>query len=184
MWIKRWFNLIWALVLLSGLVGCNADFLKPSTVTFTPAEFQTALARKFPVQKQYFGLIDLTVSHPQVSMRPDIKHIAMQFDADVATFGAKQVLKSKLNITTSLAYNAATRSIVLQDPHLENIDVDGMSNGQVKGLNQMAALLISETLQGASIYTFNPDDLHFAGMKLEPESIEITEQGVVIHIAK
>ena len=182
--MKRCFNFTWLLVLLSSLVGCNASFLQPSTLTFTPAEFQTALARKFPVQKQYFGLVDLTVSHPQVSMRPEIKHIAMQFDADVATFGAKQVLKSKLNITTSLAYNAATRSIVLQDPHLENIDVDGMSNGQVKGLNQMASLLISETLQGASIYTFKPDDLHFAGMKLDPESIEITEQGVVIHIAK
>ena len=180
--MQRW--LVFMLLALLGLAGCNANWLKPSTVTFTAAEFQTALAKKFPVHKQYWGLVDLTVSHPLVSMRPEIKHIAIQFDADVATFGSKQVFKSKLNITTSLAYNPATKSIVLQDPQLENIDVDGMSNGRVQGLNQMAGLLISETLQGATIYTFNPDDLHFAGMKLAPESIEITGQGVVVHIAK
>jgi len=182
--MKRWFEFALTLMLLAGLAGCNANLLKPSTVTFTAAEFQSALAKKFPVQKQYYGLINLTVSHPLVSMRPDIKHIAMQFDADLATIGARQVFKSKLNITTSLAYDAATKSIVLQDPRLEKIDVDGMSNGRAQQLNQMAGILISETLQGANIYTFNPDDLHFIGMRLEPESIEITEQGVVVHIAK
>lgn len=182
--MNRWFKYALISLLLACLAACSTSLFKPATVTFTSAEFQTALAKKFPIQKQYMGLLDVTISHPLVSMRPEIKHIALEFDADVAAFGAKQPYKSKLNITTSLAYNAATRSIVLQDPQLDNIDIEGMTNGRIKGLNQMAAVWISESLQGTSIYTFNPDDLHFIGMKLEPESIEITEQGVVVHIAK
>lgn len=182
--MKSFIRFALVLVLLSSLFGCKENLFKPTTVTFTPAEFQAALSKKFPVQKNYLGLIDLTISHPEVSMRPEIKHIAMQFDADMTALGASQIVKSKLDITTSLAYDPATRSIVLQDPRLEKIDVDGMSHESAQQLTQLASVLINETLQGASIYTFNPDDLHFIGMHLEPESIEITEQGVVVHIAK
>lgn len=182
--MKLWLKFIFALSLLTVLTGCNANLLKPSTVTFTAAEFQTALARKFPVQKNYLGLIDVKISHPQVSMRPEIKHVALQFDADMTSFGNPQVLKSTINMTTALAYNAANKSIVLKDPRLEKIDVAGMSAGHAQALNQVAAVLLNETLQGAPIYTFKPEDLHFLGMNLEPESIEITEQGVVVHIAK
>lgn len=182
--MKRWFELGLLLFFLTGLMGCSSNPFKPSTVTFTALEFQRALAKKFPVRKQYFGLVELVISHPEVSMRPEIKHIAMQFDADMAAFGAKQLFKSKLNITTSLAYNADTKSIVLKEPHLDSIDVEGMRSDRIQDLNQMAAILIRETLEGAAIYTFNPDDMHFIGMKLEPESIEITPQGVVVHIAK
>ncbi|MDR3393137.1 MAG: DUF1439 domain-containing protein [Sulfuriferula sp.] len=182
--MKRLLKLASMLILLAGLAGCNSSLLKPSTVTFTAAEFQAALVKKFPVEKQYLGLVKLTVSNPQVSMRPAIKHIALQFDADMATFGSSREFKGKLNITTSLAYDAATRSIVLKDPQLEKMDVDGMSADRTQELVTVAGILINETLQGASIYTFNPDDLHFIGMKLEPESIEITDDGVVVHIAK
>lgn len=182
--MKRWFKYVLISVLLACLAGCGTNLFKPSTVTFTAAEFQTALAKKFPLNKQYLGLLDVTISHPLVSMRPEIRRIALQFDTDVAALGAKQPYRSKLNITTSLAYNVATKSIVLQDPQLDNIDIEGMTNGRIKGVNQMAAAWISESLQGASIYKFNPGDLQVMGMKLEPESIEITEQGVVVHIAK
>ena len=182
--MKLWFKLVFTLSLLTMLTGCNANLLKPSTVTFTPEEFQTALARKFPVQKNYLGLIDVTVSHPQVRMRPEIKQVGLQFDANVTSFGNPQVLKSTINMTTALAYNAATKSIVLKDPRLEKIDVAGMSAAGAQALNQVAAVLLNETLQGAPIYTFKPEDLHFLGMDLAPESIEITERGVVVHIAK
>jgi hypothetical protein len=182
--MKWWLKFVSTLLLLTALAGCNSNLLKPSTVTFTAAEFQAALVKKFPVEKQYLGLIRLTVSNPQVSMRPQIKHIALQFDADMATFGSSRVFKGKLDITTSLAYDAATRSIVLKNPQLEKMDVDGMSPDRARELVTVAGILINETLQGASIYTFNPDDLHFIGMRLEPESIEITEDGVVVHIAK
>lgn len=182
--MKLWFKFLFALSLLTVLTGCNANLLKPSTVTFTAEEFQTALARKFPVQKNYLGLIDVAISHPHVSMRPDIKQVGLQFNANVTSFGNPQIIKSTINMTTALAYNAANKSIVLKDPRLEKIDVAGMSADGAQALNQVAAVLLNETLQGAPIYTFKQEDLHFMGMNLEPESIEITVRGVVVHIAK
>ena len=164
------------------LTGCAGNPLKPSSVSFTTAEMQTALDKKFPVDKKYLGIFDLTISHPSVQPRPANKRIAVQFDTQIYTLGYNAILNSTVNLTTNLAYDTIKHSIVLKDPRLEKISFAGISSAQAEGLNQIAAILVREQLDGAAVYNFKPEQLRLLGMNITPERIEITDTGVTVHI--
>ena len=182
--MKQCFKLVLLFILAGILGGCNLNPFEPSSVTFTAAELQAALVKKFPIEKQYLNLIDLTVDHPEVSLNPVANRVIIQLDAGVTLPGYSQEIQGKLNISSELVYDPASKSVVLKDPRLETQQIEGVSSVVTQVLNQLIAVAIKEKLDGASVYTFNPDDLRFLGMHLQPESIEVTAQGVVIHIAK
>lgn len=182
--MKGWFKLALLLILSGVLGGCNTNPFRPSTVTFTAAQLQTALAKKFPIEKQYLNLIDLTVDHPEVSLSPATNRVIIQLDAGIIMPGHDQQIQGKLNISSELVYDPGSKSVILKDPRLEAQQIDGVSSVVTQVLNQLAAVVIEEKLDGASVYKFNPDDLRFLGMRLVPERIEITGQGIVIHIVK
>ncbi|MEQ1668984.1 MAG: hypothetical protein ABL868_11070, partial [Sulfuriferula sp.] len=91
---------------------------------------------------------------------------------------------SSVNLTTNLAYDIAKHSVVLKDPRLDKVTFPGLSNGQAEGLNQIVAIMVREQLEGISIYTFKPEQLRYLGANIEPESLEITDEGVTVHRQK
>lgn len=166
------------------LTGCTGNLFKPNQFSFTTAEMQRNLDKRFPIDKKYLGVIDLTLLNPKITTRPDTKRLALQFDTKVYMLGYNRTLDSNISITTNLVYDVAKQSVVLKEPRLEKIGVVGMPSGQAESLNQIAAMLVSDQLEGASIYHFTPNETRFLGMSLAPESLEITDAGVTVHIQK
>ncbi|BBP01109.1 DUF1439 domain-containing protein [Sulfuriferula nivalis] len=173
--------LIMSLMLIA---GCTSNLFKPNQFSFTTAEMQKNLDKKFPIEKKYLGIIDLTLLNPKIATRPDTRRLALQFDTRVYMLGYNRVLDSSISITTSLFYDVAKQSVILKEPRLEKIGVVGMPSGQAESLNQIAAMLVSEQLEGASIYHFTENETRILGMSLAPESLEITDAGVTVHIQK
>lgn len=166
------------------LAGCVSSLLIPSSVTFTAQQMQAALDRQFPLERNYFSMVDLVLTHPIVDLHPEQRRIALQFDATVTILGYDQVPSGHVQVSSGLDYNAADKTIVLKNPQLESQQIKGVSASIDKVLNQLSSVAIREKLEGAVVYRFTPDDLKILGTQVEPQSIQITEQGVVIHIAK
>jgi hypothetical protein len=164
--------------------GCTSNLFKPNKFSFTTAEMQKNLDKKFPIEKKYLGIIDLILLNPKIATRPDSRRLALQFDTKVYMLGYNRTLDSSISITTGLVYDMAKKSVVLKEPRLEKIGVVGMPSGQADNLNQIAAMLVSEQLEGASIYHFTDNETRILGMNLAPESLEITDAGVTVHIQK
>jgi hypothetical protein len=179
--IRQIVVLIMSLMLIS---GCTSNLFKPNQFSFTTAEMQKNLDKKFPIEKKYLGIIGLTLLNPKVATRPDTKRLALQFDAKLSMLGYNRVLDSSISITTDLVYDAVKQSVVLKQPRLEKIGVVGMPSGQAESLNQIVAMLVSEQLEDASIYHFTENETRILGMSLAPESLEITDVGVTVHIKK
>jgi hypothetical protein len=180
--VKRYAVALFASLIL--LTGCSSNLFKPDQFRFTTAEMQHNLDKKFPIDKKYLGLIDLTLLNPKIATLPDTKRIALQFDAKIYMLGNTRILDSNISITTNLVYDVTKQSVVLKEPRLEKIGVVGMPSGQLASLNKIAAQLVSEQLEGASVYHFSPNEARFLGVSLVPESLEITDAGVTVHIQK
>ncbi len=166
------------------LLAACASVLLPSSITLTAEQMQTRLAQSFPLEKQYMNVVDLTLSQPQVQLHPDQKRIALQFDVNVTALGYDQLMNGRMLVSSQLAYNAADRTIVLQHPQLESQQIRGVSDNVAQIVSQITAVAIHDRLEGAVVYAFTPEQLHFLGGHAVPESIEITERGVVLHLAK
>jgi hypothetical protein len=145
---------------------------------------QAQLTKKFPVEKNYFQLVKVTLSRPQVSLQPDQKRIVLQFDADVTIPGDQQRLHGLTSVSSELAYHPEDKTIVLKNPMLENQHIDGVSQNLSQLLGQITAASIHDRLDGAVVYVFTPDQLQLLGAHIKPERIDITAQGVVLYWTK
>ncbi|MHB1676540.1 MAG: DUF1439 domain-containing protein [Sulfuriferula sp.] len=179
----KWFKLVLILILAGLLASCNTDPFKPTQVTFTQSQLQTAVAKKFPVEKHYLEMADLIVSNPVVSLRPDTNRIAIQFDAEITMLGASQPLYGEITFSSGLIFDSSKKAVVLKDPLLEQQKFVGLSSAASQVLSQLAAIVIKENLDGRSVHTCKPGDLEFLGRPLTPTNIQVTQQGVVIHLA-
>ncbi len=178
------FKLVVILIVSVILAGCGTDPFKPTQVTFSHAQLQKAVAKKFPIEKHYLASVDLIVSNPVVSLRPETNRIAIQFDAAITMPGATQPINGQLLFSSGLEFDQKKSELVLKDPVLEKQQIAGLSGATSEIIRQLEAIVVKDNLEGKSIHNCKPGDLEFLGVPLKPTGIEVTSTAVVLHIAK
>ncbi len=173
-------HVVW-LALLGFLAGC-AGLLVPGTISFSDDDMQQALQRKFPVEKSYLGLVDMTLTHPQVSSDPVSQRLALQLDALINMVGVDHPITGHFTVSGQLQYDSDHKTIVLQQPELQQADIVGLSPSGTRLLRQAAGFAVTEKLDGAVLYRLSQDDQRIFGTQVAPERIEITRDGVVVHV--
>lgn len=178
------FRLALILIVSVLLAGCDTDPFRPTQVTFTHAQLQKAVAKKFPIEKHYLESVDLIVSNPVVGLRPETNRIVIQFDAAITVPGATQPINGQLVFSSGLTFDTNKSELVLKDPKLEKQQIAGLSGATGEIISQLEAIVIKDNLNGKSIHNCKPGDLEFLGVPLKPTSVEVTQEGVILHLAK
>ena len=176
-------KLFLALVLTVLIAGCAGGLqqMLPGSLTLTPNQLQNTLAKGFPFTKNYLGLIDVTFANPQLSMQPDTKRILSGLETTFKNPLTGTPYTGKLNISSALGYDPVTRSVLLKEPQLE---IPGLSPLLVGQLTKVANIVANEKLKEYKIHSFQPGELNFFGVPLEPRGIEITAKGLLVSLAK
>jgi hypothetical protein len=133
-------------LLVGGCAGGMQQML-PGSLTLSPSQLQNTLAKGFPFTKNYLGLIDVTFANPQLSMQPDTKRILSGLETTFKNPLTGTPYTGKLNISSALGYDPVTRSVLLKEPQLENLDIPGMSPVLVGQLTKVANLVANEKLK-------------------------------------
>lgn len=180
----KWFRFALIFLLAVLLASCDSNPFRPTKVTFTQAQLQKAVAKKFPIEKHYLESVDLIVSNPIVMLRPETNRIAIQFDAAITMPGVTQPLNGQLVFSSGLSFDTNKSELVLKDPVLEKQKIAGLSGATSEVISQLEGIVIKDNLNGKSIHNCKPGDLEFLGVPLKPQSVEVTQEGVVLHIAK
>jgi Protein of unknown function (DUF1439) len=179
------FKLFFALVLAVLIGGCaELQQVLPGSLTLTPGQLQNTLAKGFPFTKNYLGFFDVTFANPQLAMQPDTKRILSGIEASFKNPLTGTPYSGKLNISSALGYDPATRSVLLKEPQLENLDIPGLSPALVGQLTRVANLVAQEKLKEYPIHSFQPGELNFFGIPMEPKGIEVTARGLLVNLAK
>lgn len=180
----KMYKFVFALVLAGLLAACSSNPFVPTKVTFTKSQLQAVLDKKFPVEKHYMQMLDLTVSNPVVSLRPESNRIAIRFDVELTMVGSRQPVYGQMVFASALVYDAKRLAIVLKDPVLEKQEIVGISSTTNQLLSEASAVLIKENLEGRSVHNCKPGDLVFLDMPLKPRNIEVTQDGVVMYVVR
>ena len=93
------------------------------------------------------------------------------------------MLAGKLDISGKLRFDNATNSIVLDDPKVENLNLDGLGAKYGDFVNLMAQKLGGDLLNGLPLYTVKPEDLKVGSTKYNPKDMQITDKGLQITLS-
>jgi Protein of unknown function (DUF1439) len=156
----------------------------PSHYTFSQQQVQEAVQRKFPYQRTVSQLFDVALSNPVVGMLPDANRVSVKLDARFASPILQQPVDGVFTLSSELAYDAASRSVILKSPTVDNVSVSGQAQMYTQQINAAAALLATQLLTNYPIYTFKPEQLQFAGVHYEPGTITILTNGIRVQIVE
>jgi hypothetical protein len=156
----------------------------PSHYTFSQQQVQEAVQRKFPYQRTVSQVFDVALSNPVVGMLPDANRVSVKLDARFASPFLQQPVDGVFTLSSELAYDAASRSVILKSPSVDHVSVSGEAQMYTQQINAAAGLLATQLLTNYPIYTFKPEQLQFAGVHYEPGTITILTNGIRVQIVE
>ena len=184
---RRFLLTAWAATAVSvSLAACASTTFPfiPSHYTFSQQQVQDAVQRKFPYQRTMSQLFDVALTNPVVGLLPDTNRISVQLDAHLASPFLQQPVDGIFTLSSQLAYDSASHSVVLVSPHVDSVNVSGGAQAYSQQINAAAGLLATQLLTNYPIYTFKPEQLQFAGMHYEPGTITILTNGIRVQIVE
>ncbi|CBJ52015.1 putative transmembrane lipoprotein [Ralstonia solanacearum PSI07] len=177
--LRRWAGAAAAaLALAAVLAACMPTGWTGDGYTFSRGQLQDALARKFPFQRRYLGVFDVTLVNPQLTLDAARNRIAIQADARVESGLFRQPLIGPLAVSSGLHYDAPTRSIRLDQPSVDRFDLQNVPGGLGPQISALGSLMAGQLLADYAVYTFKPEQLKVAGIAVEPGTITVLPEGV------
>lgn len=177
--MKRFYARMLMLLAAITLSAC-AGLLGPREIEFPLYKLQQSLDRNFPLNNRYLALLDIQVSNPRLALQPDSNRVLTTMDAVIAPPFMKNAWKGRFAISGGLQFDPAKNAIVLTDPRMENIELDGVDAGVSRQVSKLGGLLAEGILNGVPLYTLQPNDLQYAGTRRVPTNIVVRRNSLVI----
>jgi hypothetical protein len=162
------------------LAGCAA-LLGPRTVEVSHAQMQGRIDARFPVERRYLEVIDVSVAKPRLQMRPEVNRIATELDVRLRdrVFGSEH--RGTIALNYGLRFEPSDNSVRLTDVRVDRFDVEGLSEKLHQQLDRIGALLAEQTLNNRAIYTLRPKDVEAVqGRGYQPTDIRVRADGLAI----
>ncbi len=164
------------------LASCSYLPFLSGEISMTAEELTQKMARRFPVERSVGGLLDVTLSRPQVKTNPDEQRIVASFDVSVKLALSNRSVIGTLKISGRPEYVATSQSLFLRDARVDQIRFDSMSDALSAGLAKAATNFAKDSVEDKALYTFKPEDLSRYGVRYQPERIEVRANAIVLKV--
>lgn len=165
--------LVFALI-LSGCATLGGD----RTVNVTGDQLAQKLNEKLALPIQLMKIFNINLSNSVVAFDKTTGRMTTTMDTKLSSQLFDKTLTGKLGISGKLRFDAATQSVVLDEPQVENLDLDGAGKDFSKIFNSLAKTVGGEMLTGLTLYKVKPEDLKFGGTNYSPKDMVVTDNGL------
>ncbi|MDI1308570.1 MAG: DUF1439 domain-containing protein [Methylotenera sp.] len=163
------------------LNGCA--IMGDRTVSITEAQLQKKLNERLAIPISLLKIFDVNLSNSTVKFDSKTGRMMTSLDTTLTSILSNKVLAGKLDISGKLRFDAATSSIVLDDPKVESLNLDGLGSQYGEFFNLIAQKLGGEMLNGLPLYTVKPEDLIVGSTQYNPKDMQITDKGLQITLS-
>jgi hypothetical protein len=165
------------------LTACAALF-GPRDVEVPQARLQEGLERRFPFSQRYLGLLDVNAVNPRVALLPEQNRISAAMDLSVRPLiGMGSGVRGSLTISGVPRVDAARGVLLLGEPRVDRLDIDGLERGVGSQLAGVATFLAQTLIGDLPVHTFAPETLRYAGVSFTPVKIVTRSDRVVVTFA-
>lgn len=165
--------------LLAGLLSGCAGLIGPRQIDLSQDRLQQSMERRFPLHQRALGVLDVELSHPQLTILDQNDRVSLSLDASVAPLLARQSWNGSMAISGRLTVDRARNAVYLSDAHVDRFVFDGLDEGRQHQVASVANLLSEKVVRDIPVYTFRPEDLRYAGVQFALTNIG-TKPGALV----
>ncbi len=177
----------------AGLLGLAlAPLMRPANAayniwtgeyTMTRQDIEAAVGKRFPTTLNYGQLLSVELTHPKIGFNPQANRVITQIDAQLQNVLLQgQPLAGVLSLSSALKYDPVKRAVLLDNPNVERVDVNGMPPAYDQQLTAIGGSLAQQVLNQYPIYTFKPEQLRYGGRDVEPGAITVLSDGIKVEV--
>ncbi|MBX3606876.1 MAG: DUF1439 domain-containing protein [Piscinibacter sp.] len=176
--MTRRLTLAWLAAL--ALAACST-LVGPKVITLDEAELRRLIARHFPLEQRAFGLLELRMGTPEVTLLPESNRLATDIEVQALERLTGRRYLGRLAMESGLRYDESAQAVRLADVRVRQLQFDGDSEALQPLVDRLGGLLAEQVLRDAVIYRFRPEDLDKAGRRgYRPGAVTVTARGVEI----
>ena len=127
-------------------------------------------------------LFDIQLTRPQLSILSESGRVALSLDALVAPPFTRQSWRGNLVLSGRLYIDAAGDAVLMAEPTLDRLTVDGADEGQQRQFAKVANVLMTNVINDVPLYRFKPEDLTYGGVRFVPTRITTTARGLTVSV--
>lgn len=156
--------------------GCAT--MSDRTVSITEAQVQQKINERLAIPISLLKIFDVNLSNSLVKFDSKTGSMQTTLDTNLSSQLSNKVITGKLGISGKLRFDPVTNSIVLDEPKVENLNLDGLDSKHGDIFNLIAQTLGGEMLNGLTLYTIKPEDLKIGSTQYNPKEMLITDEGL------
>jgi hypothetical protein len=164
--------------------GAHAAYnLWTNEYSLSKQELEAAIAPQFPRKLRYMEIFDVTLSNPRIGMDPERNRLTTVVDAQIANqLLLARPVNAALTMSSGFKYDAATRSLRLDAPKVDNVDSKDLPPQYAQQLTALGNAAADQLLREYAVYTFKPEQLEMNGKRFEPGKITVEKDAVKVEI--
>ncbi len=149
--------------------------------TVSAEALQQAVAQRFPMRYPVAGLVNLDLQAPQMRLLPAQNRVGANMGLAAAGPALHRSYTGAFDVDFALRYEASDRTLRAYQLHVNALQLTGLRPEASDLLNTYGPALAEQALREVVLHRLRPQDLALAdGLGMQPGSITVTEQGLVI----
>ncbi len=149
--------------------------------TVSARQLQQMVAQRFPLHYPVPGLFDLDLQAPRLRLLPEQNRLSAGMAVEVAGPALRRSYSGTFELDFALRYEASDRTIRACQLRFKRLQFADLQPAASELLNTYGPALAEQSLLEVVLHQLRPQDLALAdGLGLQPGSITVTEQGLVI----
>jgi hypothetical protein len=175
---KSWLALLSACF---SLASC-ANLIGPHEIDLPLARLQQSLDRRFPMEQRMLEIMNVRLSQPQLALLSDSGRIALTLNAAVSSPLLRREQTGVLGFSGRLFLDTQRNAIFMRDARIDRLEIDGMDDMRQRQLQAVASAAADLIMRDMPLYSFRPEDLHYAGMQFLPTKITTLPNALAVTI--
>ena len=149
--------------------------------TVSEAQLQQAVAKRFPRRYPLGGFLDIDATAPLLSLLPAKNRLAAFLQMSATGPALPRAYQGIFDLDFALRYQASDRTVRVDQLRVNALQFENIPAQTSALLSMYGPQLAEQSLQGAVLHQLKPEDLALPdGMGLQPDTITVTAQGLVI----
>jgi hypothetical protein len=172
-------------VIFSGMLGLLllsqcATLIGERTVRMSAGEIQQKLNHKLEKPFTVMRVFHVQLSNALVRLDPASNRIHTTMDARIASDLLANTATGKASLSGLLKYDASRNAVILDQPAVDAIQLDG-ANSQWNGLvQQLAKEIGAKWVNQVVLYEVKPEELTYGGTHYLPTDLRMTADEVQV----
>jgi hypothetical protein len=173
------FQSLLPLLVVALLAGCTS-LLAPDQreIVVSERKLTEMLDRRISVDKNFFDVLKVKTSNPTVTLDPQTQRLRVDLDLRVGHPFSSQPLTGRTGISGGLAFDPATRTVLLTEPRVERLELEAVPSGLRDPMAMLGRALGKELLDQYPLVRLEPKHLTAHGREYRVIGFDLVPEGL------